>query len=231
VHLHAVSSSAPGHISENGSNQEPQHDESFSGTSDNEEHSSNALYEQNNLKYQSSITSGVPSVTAKHTSSSVLEGGNSQKSQLQEHDAENREGGLSEIQSPTAELTVPEDYPHDDYNLGSEIIHQPNLLWPNNTNKYLGDLGDGSYTQAEQPPVVGWTVGPQMLHPNYGISMEGIQFEPEITDHRLTRKPISIRNIPRNPLVDAVAAHDRSTVSSTSLMNILLCRAYVSCVT
>lgn len=216
VHLHAVSSSAPGHISENGSNQEPQHDESFSGTSDNEEHSSNALYEQNNLKYQSSITSGVPSETAKHTSSSVLEGGNSQKSQLQEHDAENREGGLSEIQSPTAELTVPEDYPHDDHNLGSEIIHQPNLLWPNNTNKYLGDLGDGSYTQAEQPPVVGWTVGPQMLHPNYGVSMEGVQFEPEITDHRLTRKPISIRNIPRNPLVDAVAAHDRSTMRKVS---------------
>jgi hypothetical protein len=231
AHIYTVSSSAPEHVPENGSYQERQHGESFSGTSDNEEHSSNASYEQNNLKDQSSITSGVPSDTTKHTgSSSALEEGNSQESQLQEYDVENREGGLSEDPSFSAERTASEDYPHDEHNLAREIIHQPNLSRPSNTSKYLGGLGEGSYTLAEQPPVMGWTVGPQMLHPNYGISMEGIQFEPEITDHRQTRKPISVRNIPRNPLVDAVAAHDRSTVSSTSLMNILMCCAYVSCV-
>uniref|UniRef100_A0ACD5X8Y9 Uncharacterized protein n=1 Tax=Avena sativa TaxID=4498 RepID=A0ACD5X8Y9_AVESA len=216
VHLHTVSSSTSGHISEIGRYQEPQHGESFSGTSDNE-YSSNASYEQNNLKDQS-ITSAVPSDTTKHTgSSSALEQGNSQESQLQERDVENSKGSLSEGPSePSEERIVSEDYPHDDHNLGREIIHQPNLLLPSNKNKYLGGLGEGSYMQGEQPPVMGWTVGPQMLHPNYGISMEGIQFEPEVTDHRLIRKPISMRNIPRNPLVDAVAAHDRSTMRKVS---------------
>ncbi|CAM0877287.1 unnamed protein product [Alopecurus aequalis] len=217
VHLHIVSPSAPGNVSENGSYREPHHGESFSGTSENEGNSSNASYEQNNLKDQS-ITSGLPSdTTTKHIgSSSALEEGNSQESRLQEQDAENPKGGPSEGPSPSAKSLVSEDYPHGDHNLERENINQLDSSWFSNKSKHLGGLGEGSYAQAEQPPVMGWTVGPQMLHPNYGISMEGIRFEPEVTDHRLTRKPISMRNIPRNPLVDAVAAHDRSTMRKVS---------------
>ncbi|KAM3279389.1 hypothetical protein ACQJBY_046624 [Aegilops geniculata] len=216
MHFHKVSSSTPGHVSENGSCQQSQHGESLSGTSDNEEHSSNASDEGKNLKDQS-ITRGLPLDTTKHTASgSVLEEGNSQESQLQEQDADNLKGGPSEGQSHTAEAMVCEDYPHGDHNLDTESIFQPNPSWPSNISKYLGDFDEGGYAHAEQPPVMGWTVGPQMLHPNYGISTEGSRFEPEVTDYRLTRKPVSVRNIPRNPLVDAVAAHDRSTMRKVS---------------
>ncbi|XP_037436817.1 SCAR-like protein 1 isoform X2 [Triticum dicoccoides] len=216
VHFHKVSSSTPGHVSENGSCQQSQHGESLSGTSDNEEHSSNSSDEEKNLKDQPT-TRGLPLDTTKHTASgSVLEEGNSQESQLQEQDADNLKGGPSEGQSHTAESMVSEDYPHGDHNLDTESILQPNPSWPSNISKYLGDLDEGGYAHVEQPPVMGWTVGPQMLHPNYGISTEGSRFEPEVTDYRLTRKPVSVRNIPRNPLVDAVAAHDRSTMRKVS---------------
>ncbi|XP_048532383.1 SCAR-like protein 1 isoform X2 [Triticum urartu] len=216
VHFHKVSSSTPGHVSENGSCQQSQHGESLSGTSGNEEHSSNSSDEEKNLKDQP-ITRGLPLDTTKHTASgSVLEEGNSQESQLQEQDADNLKGGPSEGQSHTAESMVSEDYPHGDHNLDTESILQPNPSWPSNISKYLGDLDEGGYAHVEQPPVMGWTVGPQMLHPNYGISTEGSRFEPEVTDYRLTRKPVSVRNIPRNPLVDAVAAHDRSTMRKVS---------------
>ncbi|KAF7075676.1 hypothetical protein CFC21_080434 [Triticum aestivum] len=213
VQFHKVSSSTPGHVSENGSCQQSQHGESLSGTPDNEEHSSNASDEEKNLKDQS-ITRGLPLDTT--ASGSVLEEGNSQESKLPEQDADNLKGGLSEGQSHTAESMVSEDYPHGDHNLDTESILQPNPSWPSNISKYLGDLDEGGYAHAEQPPVMGWTVGPQMLHPNYGISTEGSRFEPEVTDYRLTRKPVSVRNIPRNPLVDAVAAHDRSTMRKVS---------------
>ncbi|KAE8808900.1 SCAR-like protein 1 [Hordeum vulgare] len=215
VHLHTASPSTAGHVSKNGSYRQSLHGESLSGTSDKEEHSSNASDEKN-LKDQS-IISGLPSDTTEHTAShSVLEEGNSQESKLQEKDADNLKGGPSEGQSRTAESMVSEDYPHGDHNLDTESILQPNPLWPSNISKYLDDLGEGGYAHAEQPPVTGWTVGPQMLHPNYGISSEGSRFEPEVTDYRLTRKPVSVRNIPRNPLVDAVAAHDRSTMRKVS---------------
>jgi len=40
---------------------------------------------------------------------------------------------------------------------------------------------------------MGWTVGPQMLHPKYGVLVEESQFESNIADNHLTRKPISIK--------------------------------------
>lgn len=43
-----------------------------------------------------------------------------------------------------------------------------------------------------------------MLHPNHGISMEENHFELKVEDHLLIKKPISIRNIPSNPLVYAI---------------------------
>ncbi|KAM3261615.1 hypothetical protein ACQJBY_052351 [Aegilops geniculata] len=219
LHFHTVSSSTPGHVSENGSCRQSQHGESLSGTSENEEHSSNASDEEKNLKEQS-ITSGLSLARTNHTASgSVLEEGKrgkNQERQLQEQNADNLKGGLPEGQSLTAESIVSEHYPHGDHSVDTESILQPNPSWPSNISKYLGDLDEGGYAHAEQPPVMGWTVGPQMLHPNYGISTEGSRFEPEVTDYRLTRKPVSVRNIPRNPLVDAVAAHDRSTMRKVS---------------
>jgi len=77
---------------------------------------------------------------------------------------------------------------------------------------------------------MGWTVGPQMLHPKYGVLVEESQFESNIADNHLTRKPISIKNIPRNPLVDAVAAHDRSSVICPHPDLFFLCRSYDPCI-
>ncbi|KQK12485.1 SCAR-like protein 1 [Brachypodium distachyon] len=211
MHLNTISSSTPGNDFENGCYQQPQQGEVLSWTSDNEE-SSSASHEEKNLK-DHSITSGSPSDTTKHKISGSLSEGHSQESHnIKEQDTVNLKDSLSGGPSPSAVSIVSEDYPHGDPNLERENIHLSNLWWPGDKNKYVGGVGEGTYVQAGQPPVMGWTIGPQMLHPNYGMSMEGRRFEPEVTDYPLIRKPISMRNIPRNPLVDAVAAHDRSTM-------------------
>lgn len=204
-----------GHVSENRCYQQPQHGESSSETSDHEEHITNAL--EGVVDHQSG-TSEAPSDTAKHSAPGTLLKGNGQESKiLQEHNV-----GSSEDDQPggplhSLEPMAPQDYPHDEYNLERENRNQasnpdPLLEWPGDKSELVTGLDEGCFPHAEQPPVMGWTVGPQMLHPKYGILVEESQFELNIADNHLIRKPISVKNIPRNPLVDAVAAHDRSSV-------------------
>jgi len=214
-----MESTPAGHVSENRCYQQHQHGESSSKTSDHEEHITNAS--EDGVKHQSG-TSEAPSDTAKHSAPGTLLKGNGQESQiLQEHNV-----GSSEDDQPggplcSLESMASQDYPHDEYNLERENRNQasnpgPLLERPGDKSELVTGLDEGCYVHAEQPPVMGWTVGPQMLHPKYGVLVEESQFESNIADNHLTRKPISIKNIPRNPLVDAVAAHDRSSMRKVS---------------
>uniref|UniRef100_A0A0E0KKQ1 WH2 domain-containing protein n=1 Tax=Oryza punctata TaxID=4537 RepID=A0A0E0KKQ1_ORYPU len=205
IDLHITSSSASGHVSENGCNQQP-HGESLSATSVDKEHTSDASCEDNKLKDHFITSDACSDATSLSASVLLTEEGNI-------HNVENQyEGPL-----PSEESSGCLDYPHDDHNLEKEDIHKPDgyAASPGNNN-HFDSSQEGGYLHAEQPPVMGWTVRPQMLHPNYGISTEESQFEPKVEDHLLIKKPVSIRNIPRNPLVDAVAAHDRSTMRKIS---------------
>ncbi|KAG8061500.1 hypothetical protein GUJ93_ZPchr0003g17025 [Zizania palustris] len=207
VDFYTTSSSEPVHVPENGCNQQHQHGELLSVSSVDKEHISDASYEEKNLK-DHLITSEEHSCGTNCSAPDLLwEEGNIQN-------VENKcEGPLSSEESLGSV-----DYPHDDHDLEKEDTHQPDQYSARsgNNNYVSSPHEDDYYAHAEQPPVMGWTVGPQMLHPNYGISVEENQFEPKVADHRSTKKPISIRNIPRNPLVDAVAAHDRSTMRKVS---------------
>jgi hypothetical protein len=228
------STATKGHVSENRCYQQPQHGESSSETSDHEEHITNAS--EDGVKHQSG-TSEAPSDTAKHSAPGTLLKGNGQESQLlQEHNA-----GSSEDDQPggplrSLEPMAPQDYPHDQCNLETENRNQASntgllLEWPGDKSELVTGLDEGCYAHAEQLPVMGWTVGPQMLHPKYGLLVEESPFEPNIADNHLIRKPISIKNIPRNPLVDAVAAHDRSSVICLHPdIFFFLCRSYDPCI-
>lgn len=198
-----------GHVSGNRCYQQPQHGESSSETSDHKEHITNAS--EDGVKHQSG-TSEAPSDTAKHSAPGTLLKGNVQESQiLQEHNV-----GSSEDDQPGGLLYSLEPVAPQGENKNQ--VNNPGLLleWPGDTSELVTGLEKSCYAHAEQPPVMGWTVGPQMLHPKYGILEEESQFEPNIADNHLIRKPISIKNIPRNPLVDAVAAHDRSSMRKVS---------------
>ncbi|RLN38562.1 SCAR-like protein 1 isoform X1 [Panicum miliaceum] len=211
--------SIKGHDSENRCYQQPQYVESISGTSDHEEHITNASEEGG--KHQSSASEAI-SDTEKHSApGTLLNEGNSQESQ---HVQEQNMGSFEHDQSggplPSSESMAPQDYPRDEYNLERENRHRPSnpgplVAWPGDKSNFFSGFDEASFGHAEQPPVLGWTVGPQMIHPKYGISVED-SFEPNITDNHLIKKPISIKNIPRNPLVDAVAAHDRSSMRKVS---------------
>lgn len=100
-----------------------------------------------------------------------------------------------------------------EYNNGSSAVlgltgpeMMPQYVWPDAQCRFL--------------PVSAWNTGPSLApvhQPAYLISLEDNLWAqygigPPIEDERLGRKHHSIRNIPRNPLMDAVAAHDRSTV-------------------
>ncbi|XP_066365344.1 SCAR-like protein 1 isoform X1 [Miscanthus floridulus] len=213
------STATKGHVSENRCYQQPQHGESSSETSDHEEHITNAS--EDGVKHQSG-TSEAPSDTAKHSAPGTLLKGNGQESQLlQEHNVGSSEDDQPRGPLRSLEPMAPQDYPRDQCNLETENRNQasnPGLLleWPGDKSELVTVLDEGCYAHAEQPPVMGWTVGPQMLHPKYGILVEESPFEPNIADNHLIRKPISIKNIPRNPLVDAVAAHDRSSMRKVS---------------
>ncbi|XP_062214170.1 SCAR-like protein 1 isoform X2 [Phragmites australis] len=215
-----VSTSTIGHVSENECYQQAQHGESSSENSDHKERKANAS-EDKSIKHQF-ITSEEPSDTTNHSASGSLMEGNDQESEiLQEQNVGSSEDSQSGGSLPSAEPMATQDYPHDEHNLERERVHQPSgpgpfVVWPGDKSNFVSGLDEDSFAHAEQPPVMGWTVGPQMLHPNYGISVEESQFEPNVTDKRLIRKPISIKNIPRNPLVDAVAAHDRSSMRKVS---------------
>jgi len=207
--------SIKGHDSENRCYQQPQYVELFSGTSDHEEHITNAS--EGGGKHQSSASEAILD-TEKHSApGTLLNEGNSQESR---HLQEQKMGSFEHDQSggplPSSESMAPQDYPHDEYNLERENSHRPSnpgplVAWPGDKSNFFSGLDEASLGHAEQPPLLGWTVGPQMIHPKYGMSVED-NFEPNITNNHLIKKPISIKNIPRNPLVDAVAAHDRSSV-------------------
>ncbi|KAG8098754.1 hypothetical protein GUJ93_ZPchr0013g36360 [Zizania palustris] len=204
--LYTPSSSAPKHVRENGCNQQPQCGELLSVCSVDKEHTLDASCEEKNLKDHL-----IASEAHSHGTNCSAPGLLSEERNIQ--NVENQcEGPLSSEES-SGSL----DYPHDDHNSEKEYIHQSNRYSASpGKNNYVSNSNEGDYAHAEQPPVMGWTVGPQMLHPNYGISVEEDQFELKFADHRPSKKPISIRNIPRNPLVDAVAAHDRSTMRKVS---------------
>ncbi|KAL6894335.1 hypothetical protein ACP4OV_008433 [Aristida adscensionis] len=224
--LHTVSPSATGQVSENGRHQQGKHDCTTDAS------------EEKNVEHQS-VTSGEPSETTNHSMpGKILEEENSQEGQnLQGKEAENPKDDQMVEPMPVAESTsqnylqddqmvgplpvvesTSQNYLQDEHSLGRERIHQPSpfAVWPVDKSNYSSGLEEDDYVHVEQPPVMGWTVRPQMLHPNYGLLFEESQFEPNITDNHLIKKPISIRNIPRNPLVDAVAAHDRSSMRKVS---------------
>jgi len=211
--------SIKGHDSENRCYQQPRDVESFSGTSDHEEHITNAS--EGGGKHQSSASEAILD-TEKHSApGTLLNEGNSQESR---HLQEQKMGSFEHDQSggplPSSESMAPQDYPHDEYNLERENSHRPSnpgplVAWPGDKSNFFSGLDEASLGHAEQPPLLGWTVGPQMIHPKYGMSVED-NFEPNITNNHLIKKPISIKNIPRNPLVDAVAAHDRSSMRKVS---------------
>ncbi|CAN6291353.1 unnamed protein product [Urochloa humidicola] len=212
--------STKGHGSENRCYQQPQHIESFSETSDYEEHITNASVES--VKHQSGASEAL-SDTVKHSApGTLLKEGDIKGTQiLQEQNVSSSEENKSGGQFPSSEPMAPQDYPHDEYDLERKNRHQPSnpgplLAWPGDKNNFFSGLDEANFVHAEQPPVMGWTVGPQMIHPKYGISVEESLFEPDITENHLIKKPISIKNIPRNPLVDAVAAHDRSSMRKVS---------------
>ncbi|XP_078162880.1 uncharacterized protein LOC144558031 isoform X3 [Carex rostrata] len=83
-----------------------------------------------------------------------------------------------------------------------------------------------AWPDAQHPflPVSAWTTGPSLVQahqPGYLMPLEDNLWAqygigPSIEDERLGRKHHSIRNMPRNPLMDAVAAHDRSTMRKVS---------------
>lgn len=213
------STSTKEHVSESRCYQQPQYGESSSETADHGEHITNAA---EGLKHQPGTTEA-PSDMAKNSAPGTpLKEENRQESQIL---PEQNVGGSEsdQLRGPLMclEPRAPQDYPHDECNLERDNRHQasngsPQVEWPDDKSKFVSFLDEGSYTHAEHPPVMGWTVGPQMIHPKYGISIRECQFEPNIADNHLIRKPISIKNIPRNPLVDAVAAHDRSTMRKVS---------------
>jgi len=211
--------SIKGHDSENRCYQQPQYVELFSGTSDHEEHITNASEEGG--KHQSSASEAI-SDTEKHSGPGTsLKERNSQESQhLQEQNMGSFEHDQLGGPLPSSESMAPQDYPHDESNLERENRHRPStpgllVAWPGDKSSFFSGLNEASFGHAERPPVLGWTVGPQMIHPKYSISVED-SIEPNITDNHLIKKPISIKNIPRNPLVDAVAAHDRSSMRKVS---------------
>ncbi|KAL6638131.1 hypothetical protein ACP70R_025703 [Stipagrostis hirtigluma subsp. patula] len=245
VDLYTVSPSATGFVSENGYYEQHQHGESFSETSDHREHTSNAS-EEKNVNHQSITGEAPSDTTNHSAPGPLLEEENSQESQilqekevessqesqilqekevensqesqiLQEKEVENSKDDKSVGPLPVAESTS-QDCREYEHNLERVTIQQPNpfVVWPGDKSNFGSGLDEGNYVHVEHPPVVGWTVGPQMLHPNYGVLFEENQFGQNITDNRLIRKPISVRNIPRNPLVDAVAAHDRSSMRKVS---------------
>ncbi|KAJ1293002.1 hypothetical protein BS78_01G034400 [Paspalum vaginatum] len=214
------STSRKEHVSERRCYQQPQHGESSSEAADHEDHITNASEES--VKHQSD-TSEVPSHIPKHSGPGTpLKEENSQESQiLQEQNVGSSEDNHPGDSLRCLEPMATQDDPHDQCNLERENRHQasnldPQMEWSDDKSKFASALDEGSYTQAEQPPVMGWTVGPQMLHPKYHISVKESEYEPDITENHLIRKPISIKNIPRNPLVDAVAAHDRSSMRKIS---------------
>ncbi|GJM97031.1 hypothetical protein PR202_ga13926 [Eleusine coracana subsp. coracana] len=207
-----ASTSKEEHIYESWCYQQAEHRESLS---ENLEHCwriSNASEDNNIVKHQC-LTSETSSDTTNHCApESLLEEKNNQKHQtLQEWNLESSEESQLGGSLSIAESMATQDCLNDRYNSKREKINQPRGPGP-----VVGGLDEGSHVNAEQPPVMGWTVGPQMLHPNYGIWIKERPFEPNITDNHVIRKPISIRNIPRNPLVDAVAAHDRSSMRKVS---------------
>ncbi|TVU44422.1 hypothetical protein EJB05_03863 [Eragrostis curvula] len=202
-----VSTSIEGHISASRSCQQVDQRESLSENLEHNEHT------EDNIVKHLSIKGEAPSDTATHSAPDLpLDEENSQKSQtLQEQNLDSSEDSLLGGSLPSAESMAPQDCPNDRHNLEREKINQPS-----GPGLGVSGLDEGSYLHAEQPPVMGWTVGPQMLHPNYGVPIEEGPYAPSISDNHLIRKPISIKNIPRNPLVDAVAAHDRSSMRKVS---------------
>nr|CAB3497699.1 unnamed protein product [Digitaria exilis] len=200
--------STKGHDSELRCYQQPQHVVSFPKPSDHEESITHAS--EDGLKHQPDKTVAL-SDTAKHSAlGTVLKEGQILQEQIMGSSEDDQLGGPL----PSSESMAPQDYPRDDNR------HQPSkpvqlVAWPGDKNNFFSGLDEASFLCADQPPVMGWTVGPQMIHPKY-ISIEESQFETNITDNHLIKKPISIKNIPRNPLVDAVAAHDRSSMRKVS---------------
>jgi hypothetical protein len=201
-------STSKGHIYESRCYQQAEHRLPLSETLEYNGHISNAPQDNKSVSYQF-ITSEAPSgSTNRSAQDSLLKEENNQERQtLREQNSESSEDSPLEGSMPVAESMATQDCPNDRHNLEREKMNQPSRPGP-----VVDGLDEGSNVPAEQPPVMGWTAGPQMLHPNYGTSIEEKLFRPNSIDNHLILKHISIRNIPRNPLVDAVAAHDRNSV-------------------
>ncbi|WVZ65974.1 hypothetical protein U9M48_015254, partial [Paspalum notatum var. saurae] len=99
--------------------------------------------------------------------------------------------------------------PLDECNLERENRHQASNLdlqveCSDDKSKFAGALDEATCDGMNS-----WTS--DASHRKYHLSVKESEYEPNIAENHLIRKPISIKNIPRNPLVDAVAAHDRSS--------------------
>jgi hypothetical protein len=204
-----VSTSKQGHIYESRCYEQADHCESLADSLEHNGHFSNAPEDNNSVNYQSIMSEAPPGSTNHSASDSLLKEKNTQECQtLWERNLESSENPLLGASMPVAESMATQDCRDDRHNLEREKMNQPSGPGP----VVCGLDDEDSYVHAERPPVIGWTIGPRMLHPNYGVFIEERPFKPNSTDNHLILKPTSIRNIPRNPLVDAVAAHDRSSV-------------------
>ncbi|OAY83535.1 SCAR-like protein 1 [Ananas comosus] len=89
-------------------------------------------------------------------------------------------------------------------------------------NPFLHNYGrasEGEIGVLQKPLLSGWGSVPQLPISSYVTYLDEnqiSQFVPTMEDEQISRRPYSIRNRPRDPLIEAVAAHDRSTLRKVS---------------
>nr|CAD1822047.1 unnamed protein product [Ananas comosus var. bracteatus] len=89
-------------------------------------------------------------------------------------------------------------------------------------NPFLHNYGrasEGEIGVLQKPLLSGWGSVPQLPISPYVTYLDEnqiSQFVPTMEDEQISRRPYSIRNRPRDPLIEAVAAHDRSTLRKVS---------------
>ncbi|CAN6280820.1 unnamed protein product [Urochloa humidicola] len=83
---------------------------------------------------------------------------------IQEQNVSSSEENQSGGPFPSSEPMAPQ---HDEYDLERKNRHQPSnpgplVAWPGDNYNFSG-LDEANFAHVEQPPVMGWTVGPQMI--------------------------------------------------------------------
>ncbi|RWW21485.1 hypothetical protein BHE74_00003037 [Ensete ventricosum] len=154
----------------------------------------------------------------------ILESQISQHSTLQEEKVQPVADERFQISQmwPGSDLEKSHYSEHNHLKLEKEVIQPQNLflfdstLEDYNHHHNYGDFG-GENAHLLKSSDLSLFSRLEMAQPGYVYSLEGSHSTPfgvvpTTEDEWLSIKPRSIRNRPRNPLIEAVAAHDRSTV-------------------